>query len=120
MKFYDEGFTLVEVLVTLLLLGIIAVGIFPVFGNIFSSIFSAGDKTNATYVNKEKIIDSIKNENNIKDSNLSIIVSTDPNDTSDDYEISSNGALQEVTTEYSKPNIDTKEDVTMQYYITTP
>lgn len=120
MKKNKKGFTLVEIMVTILLLGIVAVAIFPVFSNIFSSIYSAGDKTSATYTSREKIVESIKNENNIKKDNLTIIISTDPDETSDDYEISDKGALQEVTTEYSKPNSEIKEDVGMKYYITTP
>lgn len=112
----NKGFTLVEVLVTIMLIGIVAVAIFPVFSNIFSSIFSAGDKTNATYTSKKKIIESIKNDDNIVTNDLKIVINT----SDDQYEITDNGVLQQVSTEYSKPNADIKENVLMNYYTISP
>lgn len=60
---HEDGFTLVEILVSIVLIGIIAIYILPVFGQIFSSIFSSGDKTDITYIGQREIINSIKNLN---------------------------------------------------------
>ncbi|TDP96962.1 prepilin-type N-terminal cleavage/methylation domain-containing protein [Halanaerobium saccharolyticum] len=61
MFFKNDGFTLIEILLSIVLIAIISAAVFPVFSNVFGSLFSAGDKTKETYFAQQEIIRSMEN-----------------------------------------------------------
>ena len=56
----NDGFTLIEILLSIVLIAIISAAVFPVFSNVFSSLFSAGDKTKETYFAQQELIRSME------------------------------------------------------------
>lgn len=107
----NKGFTLVEILLSIVLIGIIAIYIFPVFSHVFSSIFSSGDKTISTFEGQSNLVDIISEVNNGINDNIT----SNQNLTFEDIEIDS-FYIEEIFS-YQKPNnIFTGSD-NLNYYI---
>ena len=113
--FRNKGFTLVEILVSLALLGIIAIFIFPVFNHIFNSIFSAGDKTITTYGVQKQLVDIV--ESNVNGDKKTLFLEFN-NGTTTSY----NRELVIATSNYKLPNtkVNEKELIIYYYKYTTP
>ncbi len=67
----EKGFTLIEVMISMLLVGILAMSFIPIFASQFTNVYRTGDKSEATYDALEKV------ENEIADSEVTTIKSTD-------------------------------------------
>ena len=67
----EKGFTLIEVMISILLVGILAMSFIPIFASQFANVYRSGDKSEATYDALEKV------ENKIADPNVKKIESTD-------------------------------------------
>ena len=104
----NNGFTLVEIIISITLLGIIAIAVFPVFSNIFNSIFSAGDKTVATYQAQQDII------NDLESGSGSSTTVTFSNGGSIDIDINAN--MFNATSSYKKPNVKAASEQVQIYY----
>ncbi len=114
---FNKGYTLAEILVSIVLIGLLATFIFPAFNNIFGTIFTAGDKTTATYSSQKKIINNIqdRNEDGNTDNNLVLTL----NDDGDSVVIDSIPAeIRKGETKYNNPlNQNSENEVTINYYI---
>lgn len=111
----NNGFTLIEIIVAIALLGIISISIFPAFSNIFSSIFSSGDKTVSTFSAQKDITEVITNTNEPSSIN-----------TQSDVNIKLGTATTVKATmkssiyKYKQPNNTKQNEVIVDYYIFSP
>lgn len=107
MFYKNNGFTLVEIIISIVILSIITIIVLPVFNHIFNSIFSAGDKTSATYTSQKFIVDEIQKNNGT--ANI-IKFTNNSNDYSIDVE------LYESLDNYTLPNNNSTKPVNLYYY----
>jgi len=103
----NNGFTLVEIIISITLLSIIAIAVFPVFINIFNSIFSAGDKTVATYQAQQDIINDLDSGSGS---------STTVTFSNGSINININANMYTATSSYKKPNVKAASEQVQIYY----
>ncbi len=61
MILFEKGFTLIEVIITILLIGVITAAIFPMFFHGFSTLFSSASKTDAINNARIDLIRELRN-----------------------------------------------------------
>ncbi|MFW6028881.1 MAG: type II secretion system protein [Halanaerobiales bacterium] len=100
----NEGFTLIEILLSIVLIAIISAAVFPVFANVFSSLFSAGDKTKETYFAQQELIRSMENigvnSSYVATNNNITIYLNDPDD--NEITITSDAILYSAETQFKR------------------
>ncbi|MFW6281024.1 MAG: prepilin-type N-terminal cleavage/methylation domain-containing protein [Halanaerobium sp.] len=113
----SDGFTLVEFILTIFIIGIIAVFVLPLFADIFGSIFSARDKTRATFAAQRLVVEKIlksEDENSEIIENIDL-VAEDGTPIIEDLKIEKRMG----TKEYNLPQNIT-QDLIIDYYIYLP
>ena len=113
-----EGFTLVELIITILIIGIIGLFVIPFFGDIFGNIFSAGDKTRATFEAQGLLVDSIQNKSEDGNTDNNILIDlVDENGVPIIEDISIEKRIETVSYQLPKNN---NQNVNIEYYILIP
>ena len=78
----ERGFTLVEILIAILILGLVVVGAFNQMTHSTVGIFTAGDKSEAVFAAQGELEDAIANTAVPVDTSESITINSIPNKTS--------------------------------------
>ena len=97
-----DGFTLIEIIVSLAIIGTLSISFLPLFTMALSTIFSSGRKSNAQFNNQIQIEQVIANNSISNTDNLSVSL---PGFTD---EVILQGKVQEIETDYVGQNGNTK------------
>ncbi len=119
MSIKENGFTLVEFILTILIIGIVAVFVIPVFSNIFAGVFSAGDKTKATFEAQQLIVNSLVNKSEDGDLSNNITMTLVGKDDNSNIFTNIDVEKRSQTVEYKLPK-NVSRDLTLLYYIYLP
>ncbi len=102
----ENGFTLVEIIITILIIGIIGFAVFPLFSHATNTLYSANSKTEAISEARNVLLEDIESKSP-EEKNL-IFYNTD-----DNYSINADKYV--IDNSYEKPN-KKSEDLMIEFY----
>jgi prepilin-type N-terminal cleavage/methylation domain-containing protein len=111
----NNGFTLIEVIISIFLIGIIVVAVFPMFNQGFRNLFSFTSKTNAINEVRSDLINVLRGgeiPSSVTISSPDITIDFDDNDIDS---ISINSKAYSVIRDYSLPGKG-EENLELEYY----